>query len=148
MLIISSDAMMSESVLVDTSYLYALYNLQDTNHPAALEFARNSILISIVPDVVLPEVCYLFMRDIGHHIIPVFLDSLVASEAVLASLLNDDIKRATEIMRTYADAQFDVVDCCLMALAERLSITQICSFDRRDFSIFRPHHCDYLQLSP
>lgn len=36
----------------------------------------------------------------------------------------------------------------IMALTERLGITQVYTFDRRDFSIFRPAHCDFLQLLP
>jgi len=51
-------------------------------------------------------------------------------------------------MDEYSDAQFDFVDVSIMALAERLHITRICSLDRRDFSIFRPSHCDYLELLP
>ncbi|MHB8627162.1 MAG: hypothetical protein ACYDBJ_17495 [Aggregatilineales bacterium] len=34
---------------------------------------------------------------------------------------------------------------CLMALSERLNITQICTYDRHDFSMFCPIHGDYLQ---
>ncbi|MCD4684394.1 MAG: hypothetical protein K8S97_00470 [Anaerolineae bacterium] len=51
-------------------------------------------------------------------------------------------------MAEYDTARFDFVDCCIMALTERLNITQVCTFDRRDFSIFRPIHCDYLDLLP
>jgi predicted nucleic acid-binding protein len=43
---------------------------------------------------------------------------------------------------------FDLADCCIMALSERLNITYISTLDRRDFSIFRPRHCDYLTLLP
>jgi uncharacterized protein len=53
-----------------------------------------------------------------------------------------------EIMRQYQDAEFDFVDTSIMAIAERLNIKQICTFDHRDFSIFRPKHCDYLKLLP
>jgi len=49
---------------------------------------------------------------------------------------------------TYADAGFDFVDCCIMALAERLQITPIYTFDHRDFAIFRRQHCPYLELLP
>ena len=35
-----------------------------------------------------------------------------------------------------------------MTIAERLGVTRIATFDRRDFSIFRPRHCDYLDLLP
>jgi hypothetical protein len=51
-------------------------------------------------------------------------------------------------MATYASADFDLADCCIMALAERLNITQVCTFDQRDFSIFRPTHCPHLDILP
>lgn len=36
----------------------------------------------------------------------------------------------------------------LVALAERLNLTQVCTFDRRDFNLIRPRHCDHLDLLP
>ncbi len=60
----------------------------------------------------------------------------------------DDLRRVREIAIAYADAEFDIVDCCIMAIAERLNITRIATFDRRDFSVFRPSHCEYFELLP
>ena len=51
-------------------------------------------------------------------------------------------------MEKYADARFDFVDCCIMALAERLAITQICTFDRRDFSIFKAEQRRFSGTTP
>lgn len=51
-------------------------------------------------------------------------------------------------MQTYMQAELDFVDCAITALAERLHVTQICTFDRRDFSIIRPHHMPYFDLVP
>lgn len=51
-------------------------------------------------------------------------------------------------MSTYAVAKLDFVDCCLTALAERLNITKIRTFDRRDFSMIRPKHAEYFELLP
>ena len=59
-----------------------------------------------------------------------------------------DRARMSEIMRQYQDAELDIADMAQLALAERLNITRIYTFDRRDFSIFRPTHCDYLELLP
>jgi predicted nucleic acid-binding protein len=59
-----------------------------------------------------------------------------------------DLRRVQEIMAFYASARLDLVDTCIMALSERLQITKVCTFDRRDFSIFRPKHCDFLELLP
>jgi predicted nucleic acid-binding protein len=44
--------------------------------------------------------------------------------------------------------RFDFVDCAILTLAERLDITQICTFDRRDFAAYKPTHCEYLELLP
>jgi len=37
---------------------------------------------------------------------------------------------------------------CQMAHSEHLNITPVCTFARRDFSIFRPSDCDHLELYP
>jgi uncharacterized protein len=59
-----------------------------------------------------------------------------------------DVRRAHEIMTNYNDAKLDFVDACIMALAERLGIHQICTFDRRDFVIFRRTNGEPLELFP
>ncbi len=51
-------------------------------------------------------------------------------------------------MNQYADAEFNFTDTAIMAQAERLNINRIATFDRRDFSVFRPTHCEYLELLP
>ena len=66
----------------------------------------------------------------------------------IINLSTADRKRMQEIMRQYQDAELDIADVAQLTLAERLEITQIYTFDRRDFSIFRPSHCDYLELLP
>jgi predicted nucleic acid-binding protein len=49
---------------------------------------------------------------------------------------------------TAADNQFDFVDTALMAVAERLQIADVYTFDERDFRVFRPNHRPYLRLFP
>jgi len=92
------------TIITDSSFIYALYNTKDTRHHRAMDFASQYTGETIIPEVVLPEVSYLFRRDLG-----------------------------------YAG---------LVKFAERLQVTQIATFDRRDFSIFRPRHCAYLTLLP
>ena len=50
--------------------------------------------------------------------------------------------------RLNQDARFDFVDVAQMAIAERLDIRRVYTFDRRDFSQFKPRHTDYLELLP
>jgi hypothetical protein len=63
-------------------------------------------------------------------------------------LTPEDFIRIHAILIQYADAKFDFVDCCLMALAERHTISTICTLDQRDFTIFRPTHIPQLDLLP
>jgi uncharacterized protein len=136
------------TILTDSSFIYALYNAKDTRHQRAMDFATQYTGVTVVPDVALPEVSYLFMRDLGYAGVRTFLEHFKQIHARLEPLEKADLVRVHEIAVEYASAEFDVVDCCIMVLAERLKITQIATFDRRDFSIFRPRHCDYLELLP
>jgi predicted nucleic acid-binding protein len=139
---------MPGSVLVDSSFLYALNDPGDKYHLKVLGFVQSNRSPRVVPYITLPEVAYLLRRGVGSHVIPGFLDTLDSPLIQLQPLTRHELKRARQIMVKYSDAGFDLVDCCLMALAESLNITQICTFDRRDFSVFKPTHCDYLELLP
>jgi predicted nucleic acid-binding protein len=136
------------TIITDSSFVYALYNANDSRHQDAMDFASHYTGGTVVPDVILPEVSYLFLRDLGYVGIQTFLAHFKQINARLEPLEKTDLARVHEITVTYASAEFDVVDCCIMVLAERLMIAQVATFDRRDFSIFRPRHCDYLELLP
>jgi predicted nucleic acid-binding protein len=134
-------------ILVDSSFLYALYDLNDDLHDEAVDGIEPDADM-LIPQVVLVETTYLFKERSGVPAAVKFLDALIQSQTPLESITYFDLSRARDIMSTYADARFDFVDCCIMALAARLNITQIYTFDRRDFSIFRPQHCPHLELLP
>lgn len=139
---------MPTQFLIDSSFLYALYNTKDTYHEATVALMETTMSIPLIPTVILPEVTFLFARDQGHSGVIAFMSAFAATSANLVDITQLDLQRAAQIMARYASAEFDMVDCCLMALAERLKITQICTYDRRDFGIFRPVHCDYFDLLP
>lgn len=134
-------------ILADSSFLIALYNKDDPLHKRASAGIDLDIDI-LVPQVTLVEVTYLLAERAGVPISVRFLSRIIESQIPLLPLELTDVTRARDIMATYADNRFDFVDCCIMALAERLKVTQIYTFDRRDFSVFRPQHCDYLELLP
>ena len=136
------------AVLVDSSFLYSLIDTRDDHHETAKLFLATNKEDFIIPDVTLPEVTHVLNKRIGHHAVAVFLKAFLTLSIVLETITLADIERSLNIMENYPEAKLDFVDCCLMALAERLTITQVCTFDRRDFSIFRPVHCDYLELLP
>ena len=140
--------MPSVQILIDSSFLYALFDHDDAKHQQALNWATNQTFQPLVPQVVLGEVMFLLDRNGGVPATLQFLDRFTFDNYTLESVTIPDLRRVREIRAAYASSRLDFVDCCIMALSERLGITQICTFDRRDFAIFRPRHCDYLELLP
>lgn len=136
------------TLITDTSFLYALYNENDSRHEYATRFAESTAETMLIPCVALPELIYLFRRDANYIAVQTFLANFIDMSPQLVSLVREDLLTIHQITETYASAQFDIVDCCIMALAERLQISRIATFDRRDFSIFSPRHCDYFDLLP
>jgi predicted nucleic acid-binding protein len=125
-----------------------LFAEQNEKHEDAVAIANLYRGQFVVPYVVLTEIAYLFNREGGVPAVLGFLDRLTAMRPQLEVVSLDDLLRVREIMAEYADAKLDFVDCCIMALSERLRITQVCTLDQRDFRLFRPAHCEYLELLP
>ena len=136
------------TAILDTSFLVATVNRKDRNHSRVLEVSRNFKEPLILPIAVLPEVSYLITSRLGHHVMRQFLVELTKSNVVLESITHSDLERVTEILSQYADSQLDFVDGTIVAIAERTNVTKILTLDRRDFSIIRPKHCDYLEIFP
>ncbi len=133
--------------LIDSSFLYILLNSKHKDHQRLKNIAKR-IPQLIVPYVVLTEVAYLFNRDGGIPALRQFVQTLKFTPFTYEILIEADFLRIENILAQYADAKFDFVDCCLMALAERHHISIVCTLDQRDFAIFRPAHLDHLELLP
>ncbi len=57
---------MNNQILIDRSFLFAVFHNRDKNHLRAIEFNSNTVNAPLVPDVILPEVAFLFVRDLGY----------------------------------------------------------------------------------
>jgi hypothetical protein len=135
-------------VLVDSSFLYVFLDDRNSEHRLVHQVIGSAAYRLIVPYVVFTETAFLFSRAAGVSGLLRFYDAMLAANFHYEPVLPDDLRRARQITAQYADAKLDFVDTCLMAIAERLKVETICTFDRRDFSIFRPQHCEYLQVLP
>jgi hypothetical protein len=136
------------TALLDTSFLFALTNQGDRNHVRVLAVAQTLDEPLILPTVVLPEIGYLIASRLGHRAMRQFLMKLAASHTQLESLTLVDLHRVNEILEQYRDSQLDFVDATIIAITERKNITRVLTLDRRDFTLIRPKHCDYLELLP
>jgi len=136
------------SVLLDTSFLFALADASDRNHARVLDVARHVIATLILPLPVLPEICYLLASRLGHATMRRFLHELAASDTVLVPIDRADLRRISELLDQYADSRLDFVDAAIVAIAERQGVTRILTLDRRDFTMVRPRHCAYFEILP
>jgi uncharacterized protein len=137
------------AILIDASFLLAAMYSKDANYIKA-RAAQQSLLGKnrIVPIAVAQELFYMSAARMSYDRAIQEFERLQSVALQLEYLTPEDLKRMTEIMRQYASASFDYTDAAIMALSERLNITQVYTFDRRDFTVFRPKHCDYLELLP
>jgi predicted nucleic acid-binding protein len=138
-------------VLIDTSFLFAVLYQHDTNH----QLARNAMLGKlkqaqkrIVLEPVLHELFLLSSGRLGYLRAIETVSVVENSVFTIEPLLPEDRQRLIDILTQYQSAKLDYADAAIMAVSERLNIKQIYTFDRRDFSIFRPRHSDYLELLP
>ena len=135
------------TALADTSFVLAMLNKADRNHSACLEVYASDANI-LMPQSVLTETAYMLSSRIGLRATTDFLDGLATSNFEVVALDPDDIKRTSQLLRTYADTRVDFVDASVAAVAERYGATQIFTLDRRDFGIIRPAHTDYFEILP
>lgn len=135
------------TALLDTGFLFAILDEDDQMH----ESCRDALLAEqnvLLPDVVIPELAYLILRDLGYAVLVEFLNSIILGELEIVQTTNKDLARSNEILLKYADSKIDFVDCVIMAMAERLKIDRILTVDLRHFRMFRPAHCPAFKLLP
>jgi uncharacterized protein len=102
----------------------------------------------LVPTVVIPEVCHLLGTRIGPAAEEAFVRSLADPEFTLEALEEEDLPRAADLMRRYADLPLGFVDAAVAAAAERLETRELLTTDRRHFGVVRPRHSRAFVLLP
>jgi predicted nucleic acid-binding protein len=137
------------AILIDTNFLLAAIFPRDANHQKAEKAIRSLATTDcIVPLPVLQELFYMTTVRINYETAVDYCERIYKAGFDIQPIIGDDFNRIFQIMRQYRSAAFDFTDAAIMALAERLNITQIYTFDRRDFLIFRPTHCEHFELLP
>jgi predicted nucleic acid-binding protein len=116
-------------VILDTGgWLYALGG--DEPYASALRDARPAI----VPALVLAEVDWHLRKrreDMAR-----LLKEVTQGAYAYERMTFDDVERAAQVDRKFADLRLGIVDASIVALAERLDVRRILTIDR-DFSVVR-----------
>lgn len=135
------------TALLDTGFLLAVLDADDKHHAACKAALKGEAKV-LLPDMVLPELAYMTLRELGYPAWLQFLRSIVAGELSLERTTPEDLARTAEIIERYADSKVDFVDCAIVAIAERLKVQRIMTVDRRHFGLFRPVHCQRFTIVP
>lgn len=101
-----------------------------------------------MPVLVITEVVYLVGTRLGPDAEARFLGDLAGGEFTVEAVVAADWLRIAELVSRYRDLPLGTVDASVVAVGERLKVTQIATLDRRDFSIVRPNHVSGFDLLP
>ena len=127
-------------LLCDTGVLLAAGNVKDHHHAACLALMRTAEGPLLVPSPVLGEIGYLLQSRVGPHAEVTFLKSFGGNGFHVAEIEEGDISRIAELVEQYLSLPLGIVDAAVIAIAERLNLTEVATVDRKHFSIVRPKH--------
>jgi predicted nucleic acid-binding protein len=138
-------------IICDTGPLVAAALSSDADHHASVELFSGMHLANrsmLVPGPVVAEVGYLLAREAGARVEALFLRSLGEGDFAPVDLTSSDYLRMSELVEEYGNLPLGTTDAAVVAVAERLRISEIATLDRRDFSIVRPQHISAFTLLP
>lgn len=101
-----------------------------------------------MPVLVIPEVVHFIDRDLDTATELDVLGDVSDGTLEPIPVEAEDWPRIIELVWTYRDMALGTVDASVIAVAERLKVTQIATLDRRHFSAVRPAHVEAFELLP
>ena len=102
----------------------------------------------LVPGTVVAETGYLLNRKAGPRSEAFFLRALAEGTFESVELTTVDFARMADLVTQYADLPLGTTDASVIAIAERLDITEVATLDKRHFTVVRPAHVNALTLLP
>ncbi|GEM_PF-1229618 len=106
---------------------------------AALHVSSETLL---VPQTDFAECAYTIQRQGGTAQEVLFLQSIADGDLALVELVAEDMSRVIELVDTYDDFPLGTTDASMIAIPERLGVTEIATLDHRHFPNVRPRHAD------
>lgn len=77
-----------------------------------------------------------------------FLRSLESGWFTLTCPTKDDLARMATLVERYSNLPLGAADASVVAVAERMGISEVFTIDTRDFSVVRPSHVARFILLP
>lgn len=125
-------------MIVDAGPLYAYVDRDDRHHQACLELLETHPGPLLVPILVITEVTYLLGTRLGVDAEVRFLGDLASGNLIPQPVAPADWLRIAELVARYQDLPLGTTDASVIATAERLSINEVATLDRRHFTVVQP----------
>ncbi|MDP3016843.1 MAG: PIN domain-containing protein [Deltaproteobacteria bacterium] len=122
-------------VMMDTGPWVALIDRSEERHEECVEWLRDFRGNIFSSEAVLTEVLYLL--NFSSRARSAALDFVLSGAIILVPPSLESLKRVKRLMEKYKDIPMDYADATLVSIAEDLSITEVVTFDVKDFSIYR-----------
>ena len=138
-------------IICDTGPIFAAADRRDADHHACVELFTGLRLAGrrlLLPQTVMAEVGYMLEAKVGTFAEVAFLESVTDGSFELVNLTTADAARMAGLVERYDDLPLGTTDASVIALAERLDITEIATLDHRHFRVVRPSHVDAFMLLP
>jgi uncharacterized protein len=138
-------------IVCDTGPLVAAALSNDANHVACVRLLNELHAADrqlLIPATVVAEAGYLLNRAAGPRIESLFLRSIADGDFNAVDLTTIDYARMADLVTQYGDLPLGTTDASVVAVTERLRLTEVATLDRRHFAVVRPQHVSALTLLP
>lgn len=138
-------------ILVDTGPLVAAAIVKQPEHRSCVDLFSGLRLAGrplLVPATVVAETGFMLAKLGGVRAEAAFVRALAQGDLKGIDLTAPDYARIGELITRYDDLPLGTTDASVIALAERLGVTEVATLDRRHFTVVRPRHVVALTLLP
>ncbi len=125
------------AALLDASLIVAAADVSDLNHAAAVAWLDRVDEPLLVGALSLVEADHLLQRGLGAEATLALLESVGSGAVRVVSPTDADLARAGELMVAAAEHRPRLADAVLVAMAERLRVRRVASFERRPLAVLQ-----------
>ena len=135
-------------LLVDANVWVETADTTAPHHHACARLIRERARELVTLPTVIAEAAWFIEDRLGPEREAIFLRLVTSPRVRIEDLTAGDWARTLELVTTYASLGLGTVDGSIIAVAERLNITEIATMNGRDFYVVKPDHCAGFTLLP
>ena len=124
-------------IAVDTGFFYALADVRDAHHTAAVSWQHSVREGWMTTLPVLTEAVHLLERRIGSTSAIDLMQEVADGNILVWDIPPDALRAIPALMKRYANLPMDLADASLVLLAGHLGHGRILTTDERDFGAYR-----------